>query len=141
MLHLLHQESEGAPGTGGRLREHVKEVGRVGLAERAAQDRLAEKRFVERLGGRPAPYAAVNSPAELEDAVARLGAPGILKTRRDGYDGKGQWRIDKGQDLPQVAIPQSGLIYEGLVDFTCEFSVIMARATTSRPARSLAFGA
>ncbi len=56
-----------------------------------AQDRLAEKRFVEDLGGRPAAYARVDSRADLEAAVDRLGVPGILKTRRDGYDGKGQW--------------------------------------------------
>src|SRR5690606_17946143 len=58
-----------------------------------AQDRLREKRFVEPLGGRPAPYAAVDLDSELAGAVERIGTPGILKTRREGYDGKGQWRI------------------------------------------------
>src|SRR3546814_114805 len=53
-----------------------------------AQDRLSEKDFITRLGGRPAPYAAVSKPDELDAAVARIGAPAILKKRRFGYDGK-----------------------------------------------------
>ncbi len=92
-----------------------------------AQDRLREKEFVTALGGQPAPFAPVMAQEDLAVAVAQIGAPGILKTRRDGYDGKGQWRINGAQDLPEITIPDSGLIYEGFVDFTCEFSVIMAR--------------
>ncbi len=90
-----------------------------------AQDRLAEKRFVEDLGGRPAPYAPVDTTAELQAAIAAIGAPGILKTRREGYDGKGQWRIAAAEVAP--ASEEGGLIYEGLVRFAAEFSVILAR--------------
>jgi 5-(carboxyamino)imidazole ribonucleotide synthase len=93
-----------------------------------AQDRLAEKRFVETLGGRPAPYAAVDSAADLAAAIARIGAPGILKTRRDGYDGKGQWRIMAPADAETLDLPETALIYEGLVAFDAEFSVILCRA-------------
>lgn len=92
-----------------------------------AQDRLAEKRFVEDLGGRPAAYARVDSTAELEAAVDRLGAPGILKTRRDGYDGKGQWRIMSARDADALRLPDVPLIYEGFVEFDAEFSVILVR--------------
>ncbi|TMM48461.1 5-(carboxyamino)imidazole ribonucleotide synthase [Qipengyuania marisflavi] len=92
-----------------------------------AQDRLAEKRFVETLGGRPAPYAAVDSRADLDDAVERIGAPGILKTRRDGYDGKGQWRIESRSEAAGLQIPGTPTIYEGLVRFDAEFSVILVR--------------
>ena len=92
-----------------------------------AQDRLSEKQFVEALGGRPAAYAPVQTANDLHDAVAAIGAPGILKTRRDGYDGKGQWPIDADVDLPQIAFPQSGCVYEGHVDFAAEFSVILVR--------------
>lgn len=92
-----------------------------------AQDRLREKTFVTELGGTPAPFAPVSNAADLAEAVARIGAPGILKTRRDGYDGKGQWRIAAADALPQVNFPESGLIYEGFVNFICEFSVILAR--------------
>lgn len=97
-----------------------------------AQDRLAEKRFVEELGGRPAAYAQVDTPADLPAAIAQIGAPGILKTRRDGYDGKGQWRIaDAGEaaalDMPGIARQRGPLIYEALVEFEAEFSVILVR--------------
>jgi 5-(carboxyamino)imidazole ribonucleotide synthase len=92
-----------------------------------AQDRLLEKRFVESLGGKPAPYAAVDSAADLAHAVARIGAPGILKTRRDGYDGKGQWRIMSADDAAALDLPAQPLIYEGFVTFRAEFSVILCR--------------
>ena len=59
-----------------------------------AQDRLTEKEFIRGLGGRPAPFAAVDDRAGLDAALAEIGAPAILKTRRFGYDGKGQARID-----------------------------------------------
>lgn len=92
-----------------------------------AQDRLAEKRFVAGLGGRPAPFAPVDSPADLAAAIAAIGAPGILKTRRDGYDGKGQWRIRTPDDAAGLDLPAKPLIYEGFVDFAAEFSVILCR--------------
>lgn len=92
-----------------------------------AQDRLAEKRFVAELGGTPAPFASVDTPADLVAAVAAIGAPGILKTRRDGYDGKGQWRIMTPGDATTLDLPATALIYEGFVDFFAEFSVILCR--------------
>jgi 5-(carboxyamino)imidazole ribonucleotide synthase len=58
-----------------------------------AQDRAAEKSFVEKLGGRPARWAAVDNRAALETAIEEIGVPAILKTTRMGYDGKGQARI------------------------------------------------
>ena len=92
-----------------------------------AQDRLNEKRFVEGLGGRPAAYARVDSRADLEAAIDTLGAPGILKTRRDGYDGKGQWRIGSREEAEALELPEAPCILEGFVQFECEFSVILAR--------------
>src|SRR5690606_38647102 len=59
-----------------------------------AQDRLAEKAFCVEQGGRPAPCVPVDSAEDLAAAIGRIGTPGILKTRREGYDGKGQWRIE-----------------------------------------------
>ena len=93
-----------------------------------AQDRLREKRFVEDLGGQPAPFAPVSSAEEFARAVDRIGAPGILKTARDGYDGKGQWRIDSVRDADAVRLPQAPCVYEGFVTFTAEFSVILVRS-------------
>jgi 5-(carboxyamino)imidazole ribonucleotide synthase len=92
-----------------------------------AQDRLTEKRFIEGLGGRTAPYAPVESRADLASAIERVGAPGILKTCRDGYDGKGQWRIEQAADAAFLDLPDVPLIYEGLVRFMAEFSVILVR--------------
>ncbi|WP_375246964.1 ATP-grasp domain-containing protein, partial [Qipengyuania pacifica] len=92
-----------------------------------AQDRLNEKRFVEGLGGRPAAYARIDSRADLEAAIDTLGAPGILKTRRDGYDGKGQWRIGSDRDAQGLNLPDMPLIYEAFVEFEAEFSVILVR--------------
>ncbi len=94
-----------------------------------AQDRAAEKRFVEALGGRPAPWATVDSAEDLAGAVARIGTPGILKTRRDGYDGKGQWRIMTPDDAAGLELPDAALVYEGFVRFDAEFSVILVRGT------------
>lgn len=93
-----------------------------------AQDRLNEKRFVEDLGGRAAPYLAVDSRADLEAAVQRLGTPGILKTRHEGYDGKGQWRIGSERDLDAVPAITQPAIYESLIRFEAEFSVILVRS-------------
>ncbi|HWU04422.1 MAG TPA: 5-(carboxyamino)imidazole ribonucleotide synthase [Novosphingobium sp.] len=92
-----------------------------------AQDRLNEKRFVTELGGRPAPFMAVDDAAGLARAMAQIGTPGILKTRRDGYDGKGQWRIMSPADAEGLDLPDQPLIYEGFVRFGAEFSVILVR--------------
>ncbi|RPF71324.1 5-(carboxyamino)imidazole ribonucleotide synthase [Aurantiacibacter spongiae] len=92
-----------------------------------AQDRVREKRFVENLGGRPAPFAAVDHDSDLVPALERIGTPGILKTRRDGYDGKGQWTITGAADANGIRVPHTGAVYERKVAFECEFSVVMAR--------------
>ena len=92
-----------------------------------AQDRLREKRFVEELGGRAAPYAPVGVDGDLRGAIERIGTPGILKTRREGYDGKGQWRIGSAHEADGLRVPNDGLVYEGLVRFEAEFSVILVR--------------
>lgn len=92
-----------------------------------AQDRRHEKRFVRDLGGQPAAYATVDAHSDLMSAVDRIGAPGILKTRRDGYDGKGQWRIESIRDAEGLRVPDVPTIYEGFVEFYAEFSVILVR--------------
>lgn len=92
-----------------------------------AQDRLKEKRFVEELGARCAPYMRVESDEDFARAIDRVGAPGILKTARDGYDGKGQWRIANAHEAQGVRFPGRPCIYEGMVDFETEFSVILVR--------------
>lgn len=95
-----------------------------------AQDRAEEKRFAEAHGGRAAPWREVSSRADLDDALAELGAPAILKTRRFGYDGKGQVRIaDAGEaEAAWQAVRGQPCVLEGLVAFEHEFSIILARA-------------
>ena len=97
-----------------------------------AQDRLSETTFVSALGGRPAPFAAVDSREDLAAALASIGTPGVLKTRRDGYDGKGQWRIMSAADAAALddGVFARPLVYEGFVTFAAEFSVILCRAAS-----------
>jgi len=94
-----------------------------------AQDRLEEKRFVTGLGGRPAPFAAVDDRAGLDAALAEIGAPAILKTRRFGYDGKGQARIMAAEeaDTAWTAVGGAPSVLEGFVRFDAEFSVLLCR--------------
>ncbi len=105
-------------------------------ALRVAQERIAEKRFVEGLGGKPARWAAVDRRDELDAALAITGYPAILKTTRFGYDGKGQARIDDaaGADAAWAAIGP-GAVLEAFVPFVHEFSVLIARGTDGRVAR------
>jgi 5-(carboxyamino)imidazole ribonucleotide synthase len=94
-----------------------------------AQDRLAEKRFCESVGGRPAQYRAVDSRAELDAALAAIGTPAVLKTRRFGYDGKGQARLRSPADADVAwdAIGGQPAILEAMVAFDHEFSILLAR--------------
>jgi 5-(carboxyamino)imidazole ribonucleotide synthase len=94
-----------------------------------AQDRLAEKAFVETLGGRPAPYAAVGDREALDRALIQIGTPSILKTRRFGYDGKGQARIaDPGEaDSAWAAVRGAPCVLEAFIPFEAEFSILLCR--------------
>jgi len=95
----------------------------------AAQDRLSEKRTFELLGIPTTRYAAVESRASLETAVQTIGLPGVLKTRRMGYDGKGQLVLRKPAELDAAweALGKAPLLYENLVPFDAEVSVIAVR--------------
>ncbi len=98
-----------------------------------AQDRLAEKTLFRALGIQVPPFADVPDRAALDAAVAALGTPCILKTRRLGYDGKGQFRIKTPADVEaawDALGPQAekvGLILEGFVAFQRELSVVAVR--------------
>ena len=94
-----------------------------------AQDRLEEKRFAAGLGGRPAPFRPVDDRAGLDAALAEIGAPAVLKTRRFGYDGKGQARIGTPDEAGAAweAVRRSPSLLEGFVRFDAEFSVLLCR--------------
>jgi 5-(carboxyamino)imidazole ribonucleotide synthase len=96
---------------------------------RISQDRVAEKSFVNGRGVRTAPWRPVRSLVELDAAVAALGLPAVLKTTREGYDGKGQAMLRVVDDLAPAferLVPKP-LILEGFIDFAMEISVIVGR--------------
>jgi 5-(carboxyamino)imidazole ribonucleotide synthase len=99
-----------------------------------AQDRAKEKQFIESTGARVAPWRAVESLDEVNAAIAELGLPLVLKTRRWGYDGKGQaWiRSADKAETAWVAISGEPAVAEAGVDFSAEFSVIVARWADGR---------
>lgn len=94
------------------------------------QDRLIEKDFVTRLGIGTAAYADVSSLSMLHAALARIGRPAVLKTRRFGYDGKGQAVIREGDDPDRIweELGTNTAILEAFVPFEREVSVIAARS-------------
>ncbi len=99
-----------------------------------AQDRAEEKAFIEGTGARVAPWRSVTSLDDVTRAVAELGVPVVLKTRRYGYDGKGQaWIRSPGEaEAAWEAIRGEPAVAEAGVDFDAEFSVIVARWADGR---------
>ena len=94
-----------------------------------AQDRVAEKSFVAGLGGTPPRFASAEDREGLDRALAVVGAPAVLKTRRFGYDGKGQARIMDPADADGAwdAIRGAPSVLEAFVPFTAEFSILLCR--------------
>ncbi len=94
-----------------------------------SQDRVVEKSFLQSAGISTADFAPVDRPEDVDDAIKRFGGQGILKTRRDGYDGKGQARLEAGDDYDAAhkSLGHEPCILEALVPFVCEVSVIIAR--------------
>ncbi len=95
----------------------------------ASQDRLVEKEFFRSLGIETAPYRAVDSLDDLHRAAEELGLPAVLKTRRMGYDGKGQFVLREKSQIGAAfaALGGKGLILEGFVAFGREVSILAAR--------------
>ncbi|HEY0673543.1 MAG TPA: 5-(carboxyamino)imidazole ribonucleotide synthase [Longimicrobiales bacterium] len=128
-LDVVTYESENVPLEAAQfLAERLPVLPSV-AALRVSQDRLAEKLAFAELGIPTAPYAPVNSFEELETAAPRIGYPAILKTRRMGYDGKGQFVLRRSDELPMAweRLHSQGLILEGLVPFDRELSIISVR--------------
>lgn len=94
-----------------------------------AQNRIAEKMFARNHGGTTAAFAEVTDRMSLDKAMEQVGAPAILKTIRMGYDGKGQARIQEGDDLATHwnSVGHQPCVAEGFVTFTHEFSIILVR--------------
>ena len=98
------------------------------------QDRLAEKEFIASLGIATAPYAAASSEAELAQALSTIGRPAVLKTRRFGYDGKGQATLRAGEDAAAVwrLLGGQAAIVEAEIAFEREISMVAARGHDGR---------
>lgn len=98
-------------------------------ALRASQDRVVEKNLFTQLGIPCAAFAAVDDAASLADALRRIGVPAVLKTRRFGYDGKGQRVVEDaaGAEAARVELGGGDLILEALVPFRRELSLVAAR--------------
>ncbi|TDL89383.1 5-(carboxyamino)imidazole ribonucleotide synthase [Meridianimarinicoccus aquatilis] len=126
---VITYEFENIPTAALDILEGLRPVhpGRKALA--VSQDRLTEKQFLNQLGLVTAPFHDVAGPDDLTAALAAVGAPAILKTRRFGYDGKGQARIMADGDAQAALDSLKGApaILEGFVDFSHEVSVIGAR--------------
>ena len=124
---VVTYEFENVPAASLDLIESLAPIRPNRRALSVSQDRLDEKDFLSGLGLTTAPYARVES---AEDLAAAMGEQdrAILKTRRFGYDGKGQVRIAAGDDLAAAwAQVNAPAVLEGFVDFTAEISVIVAR--------------
>lgn len=97
----------------------------------ASQDRLTEKTLFRQLKIPTPEFMAVDSLDDLKRAVQTIGLPGVLKTRRLGYDGRGQFQLRSHDDIEAAwqALGTVPLIYEAFVKFNCEVSIIAVRST------------
>ena len=126
---VVTYEFENVPADTAAILGRLKPLAPGAEALATSQDRLAEKTFLAGIGLQTAPFAAVDDLAGLAAAVSAIGRPAILKTRRFGYDGKGQTAIkpDTALDAAWAQIGAPPAILEGFVAFEKEMSVIAAR--------------
>lgn len=128
---IITYEFENVPVAAARQMQETTPVFPPPLALEVAQDRVTEKRFLNDAGIATAPWQVIDSAEDLSAALRAFDGKGILKTRRLGYDGKGQIRFG-GENSPTAdeamkAIAHAPAILEGFVSFACEVSVIAAR--------------
>lgn len=127
---VITYEFENVPTSALDLLEKIRPLHPNRKALSVSQDRVTEKTFLNEIGLTTAPFADVPDEDALAEAIERIGRPSILKTRRMGYDGKGQVRIGDGP-AEWTGAPS---VLEGFVDFTAEISVIIARGTDGQVA-------
>ena len=106
------------------------------VALETAQDRLREKQLFEKLGIATTAYASLGSAYDLDAAVKKIGLPVVAKTRRMGYDGKGQWILKTPEEVKVAkdALPKLPFVLEKFVPFTRELSVIAVRGKSGETA-------
>ncbi len=128
-LELVTYEFENVPVEAARfLAKHVP-VYPPPEALEAAQDRLSEKKLFCKLGIATTSFLEVNRASEMDAAVKKIGLPAVLKTRRMGYDGKGQWVLQTEEDVRFVMneFPDTPLLLESFVKFQRELSILAVR--------------
>jgi 5-(carboxyamino)imidazole ribonucleotide synthase len=135
-LALVTYEFENVPVEAARHLAQKLSVYPPPQALEAAQDRLNEKTLFQKLAIPTTEFAAVNSPAELDDAIRKIGLPSVLKTRRLGYDGKGQWVLRTRDDISKLQsnFPNAPLILENFVEFSRELSILAVRGRSGETA-------
>ncbi len=126
---VLTLEFENVPVVAAELLSGLKPMFPGVRALRTAQDRIAEKSFLNELGVPTAPWAAAEDADELARALEAVGAPAILKAARLGYDGKGQIRIADASvaEAAWASLGRGPCVVEALLDLEQEFSVVLAR--------------
>jgi len=135
-LELVTYEFENVPVEAARfLAKHVP-VYPPPEALEAAQDRLTEKNLFRKLGIETTSFAEVNGAGDVDAAVKKIGLPAVLKTRRMGYDGKGQWILRTREDVEFVKreFPTTPLLLENFVAFRRELSILAARSRSGEAA-------
>lgn len=135
-LDLVTYEFENVPVAAARFLEGLLPVYPPPKALEVAQDRLSEKTFFRGLGVPTPPFHPVDSLPDLEEGLGHVGLPALLKTRRGGYDGKGQALVRSWGEAEGAfrALGSSGLILEGFVAFDREVSLLAARSATGEVA-------
>ncbi len=131
---VITYEFENVPAACAALLSELKPVRPGAKALEVAQDRVTEKSFMRAIGLGTAPFAKADDADEARAAFAELGGgQAIVKTRRFGYDGKGQARVSSADEAADaVARFGAPCILEGLVNFTREISVVAARGIDGR---------
>lgn len=129
-LALVTYEFENVPVSAARFLQKRVAVYPPPEALEVSQDRLNEKNLFQKLGVATTDFAAVDSPSDLEAAVRKIALPAVLKTRRMGYDGKGQWVLRSAEDVSKIRrdFPGQALILEKFVPFDRELSILAVRA-------------
>ena len=128
-LDVVTYEFENVPDASARLLQESLPIYPSASALRMSQDRLAEKQSFDQLEIPTAPFQPVDTKDDLEEGLARLGLPAVLKTRRFGYDGKGQRVLETREDIDDAwwSLSDHPMLLERFVTFTRELSIVGVR--------------
>lgn len=128
-VEVITYEFENVPVEAARLLEQRQPVLPPPLALEKSQDRLVEKSFFRELGIPTPKFVTVNTIKQLTDGLDIIGRPAVLKTRRLGYDGKGQIKIERGAEIEAAwnLLKGAPLILEQHIPFEREFSILAVR--------------